>query len=323
MSRERPATRREGAVTSRARLMDRTRAWVGHHRESAADSLARLLARPLGSLLTCLVIGIALALPTAFAVGLDNLRQLSEAWEGPVRISLFLAESVSTEDARALHGELLDTPPVAEVEFLSREAALEEFRQLSGFADVLDSLEDNPLPHLLLVAPVVSVDAEGLRATLAADPRVAEAVVDSAWLARLQQLTALGRRVVWSLGGLLLLGVVLILGNTLRLAIESRRDEILVVKLMGGSDAFVRRPFLYTGLWYGVGGGLCAILLVAAAFAVLGPVANQLTALYGSELRWVGPGLMAGLNLIVLGGVLGLAGAWLAVSSHLDEIQPG
>lgn len=322
MSRERGSHRREGAVASRARLMDRGRAWIGHHRESAADSLARLLGRPLGSLLTCLVIGIALALPTTFAVGLENLRQLSGGWEGPVRISLFLAESVSTEDARALREELLDTPSVAAVEFLPREAALEEFRQLSGFADVLDSLEDNPLPHLLLVAPAATADAPGLRDSLAGDPRVGEAVLDSAWLARLQQLTELGRRVVWSLGGLLLLGVVLILGNTLRLAIESRRDEILVVKLVGGSDAFVRRPFLYTGLWYGVGGGVCAVLLVAAVLAVLGPVANQLAALYGGESQLAGLGLMAGLNLVVLGGVLGLAGAWLAVSSHLGEIQP-
>lgn len=321
MSRER-SVRREGAVTSRADRASRAQAWLSHHRESAADSLARLLARPLGSLLTCLAIGIVLALPAVFALTLQELGQLAGKWQAPARISLFLDASVDEALAADLHEELAANPDLSEVAFLSREAALEEFRTLSGFASVLDSLDHNPLPHVLLVAPREGVDAAQLREDFAADSRVDEAVLDSAWLARLQQLTALGQRVVWLLGGLLVFGVVLILGNTLRLAIENRREEILVVKLVGGSDAFVRRPFLYTGLWYGVGGGACAALLVVAVFALLAPAVGELIGLYGGQLAPGNPGLMAGLDLILLGGVLGLAGAWLAVARHLGAIEP-
>jgi cell division transport system permease protein len=321
VSRER-VLRRDGAISSRAGLLDRGRAWLSHHRDSAADSLGRLLARPLGSLLTCLAIGIVLALPAVLAQALEEFRQLSGGWQAPDRISLFLRESVSEEAALAWREELEALPAVARVDFLSRDDALVEFRELSGFADVLDGLEQNPLPHLLLVAPAASEQAAQLRARLLRDERVAEAVLDSAWLARLQQLTDLGRRVVWVLGGLLLLGVVLILGNTLRLAIESRREEILVVKLVGGSDAFVRRPFLYTGLWYGVGGGLCAGLLVVAVFALVGPAATELAALYGTRSSPLGPEPMAIPYLVLLGAVLGLAGAWLAVSRHLGDIEP-
>lgn len=321
MSRDR-ALRRDGAISSRAGLLDRGRAWLSHHRDSAADSLGRLLARPLGSLLTCLAIGIVLALPAVLAQALEEFRQLSGDWQAPDRISLFLGESVSEEEALAWRDELAALPAVARVDFLSRDEALVEFRELSGFAGVLDGLEQNPLPHLLLVAPAASEQAVQLRARLLRDERVAEAVLDSAWLARLQHVTDLGRRVVWVLGGLLLLGVVLILGNTLRLAIESRREEILVVKLVGGSDAFVRRPFLYTGLWYGVGGGLCAGLLVVAVFALVGPAAAELAALYGAQSSPLGPEPMAIPYLVLLGAVLGLAGAWLAVSRHLGEIEP-
>ena len=336
MSRDR-AGHREGAVSSRAGLWARGRAWLSHHRESAADSLGRLLARPLGSLLTCLAIGIVLSLPTVFALALEELRQLGGDWQVPDRISLFLQENVSEEEALELRQALLGLPVVARVDFLPRDAALAEFRELGGFADVLDSLQQNPLPHLLLVAPVSPDQAAALHARLREHPRVAEAVLDSAWLARLQQLTELGRRVVWVLGSLLLLGVVLILGNTLRLAIESRREEILVVKLIGGSNAFVRRPFLYTGLWYGVGGGLCAGLLVLATFALVAPEVNELLALYGASPlgasplgasplgaspRPGAPGFMVIPYLILLGGMLGLAGAWLAVSRHIGQIEP-
>jgi cell division transport system permease protein len=143
-----------------------------------------------------------------------------------------------------------------------------------------------------------------------------------AWLARLNSLMELSRRLVLAVGGLLVLGVVLILGNTIRLAIENRRDEIVIVKLVGGSNAFVRRPFLYTGLWYGVGGGLFAAILVAGALWFLQDPISRLAQLYESAFELRGLGIMGGLNLIILGGLLGLSGAWLAVARHLSRIEP-
>ncbi len=311
-----------GATQSRTRLADRYSAWLRHHRLSAADSLHRVLDNLLSSTLTWLVIGIALALPVGLNVGLDNVTTLSAGWDSPTQISLFLKNTVDSQAAEDLAREIAGRDDVAGARLVTREDALAEFSALSGFADVLASLDENPLPNLVLVTPAVGAGAAELREALAAESAVAEAVLDMAWLQRLTSLMELSRRLVLAIGALLVLGVVLILGNTIRLAIESRREEILVVKLVGGSNAFVRRPFLYTGLWYGVGGGFFAALLVSAALWYLqGPV-EQLAGLYQSEFSLRGLGLMGALNLLVLGGVLGLAGAWLAVTRHLVEIEP-
>ncbi|MCP5187284.1 MAG: cell division protein [Pseudomonadales bacterium] len=287
--------------------------------------MQRVLDNPVSSAMTWLVIGIALALPSGLNVALDNISQLSASWDSPAQISLFLHDEVSDERARELQTELSARADVSVSRFVSREEALEEFRSLSGFADVLSSLQANPLPHLIVVAPAQDSDqlaAAGLRAELEAYPDVAQAVLDMEWLQRLNSLMMLGRRLVWAVAGLLILGVLLILGNTIRLAIESRREEIVIVKLVGGSNAFVRRPFLYTGLWYGVGGGLFAGLLVGASLWFLQDTVAELARLYQSDFRLRGLGIMGGLNLIILGGMLGLAGAWLAVSRHLADIQP-
>ena len=320
-----PTVRREGASQSRTGLRDRLRAWLRHHRLSAADSMHRVMDNPVSSTMTWLVIGIALALPTGLDVALENVNQLSASWDSPAQISLFLQDGISDDGARKLQAELVSREDVSEARFVSRNEALEEFRALSGFADVLDSLESNPLPHLVLVSPVDSSEqsvAAALRAQLQEHPDVSQAVLDMEWLQRLNSLMELGRRLVLAVGGLLVLCVLLILGNTIRFAIESRREEIVIVKLVGGSNAFVRRPFLYTGLWYGVGGGLFAAMLVAGSLWFLAWPVSELAQLYQSEFRLAGLGIMGGLNLIILGGLLGLAGAWLAVTRHLADIQP-
>ncbi len=317
--------RREGASQSRTGLRDRFNAWQRHHRLSAADSMQRVLDNPVSSVMTWLVIGIALALPSGLNVALDNVSQLSASWESPAQISLFLQDDVGDDEALALRDQLAGREDVATSRFVSRDQALEEFRTLSGFADVLASLEGNPLPHLILVAPAEGAEqpvVAALREELDAYPGVAQAVLDMEWLQRLNSLMLLGRRAVLIVGSLLILGVLLILGNTIRLAIESRREEIVIVKLVGGSNAFVRRPFLYTGLWYGVGGGVFAALLVAVALWLLQVPVSDLARLYQSEYQLRGLGVMGALNLIILGGLLGLAGAWLAVARHLAEIQP-
>lgn len=325
MARRGDGPRRMGASLSRALLRDRYRAWLQHHRLSAADSLRRILESPFSSLLTCLVIGIAVALPVSLDVALDNIGRLGGAWDSPAQISLFLDAAHGGEEPRELAAQLQDREDIARATFVSREQALEEFSDLSGFGDILSSLEQNPLPDLVLVTPRKNLSqpaAAALRDELLALPEVAEAVLDLVWLQRLQGLMEVGRRLVLAMGAVLVLGAVLILGNTIRLAIENRREEIIVVKLVGGSNGFVRRPFLYTGLWYGVGGGLVGALLVTGALWYLeGPV-GRLAASYDSGFRLVGPGLMGVLELILLGGLAGLAGSWLAVARHLRAIQP-
>lgn len=316
------AQRREGASTSRARFLDRYRSWRDHHSLSAADSLRRVLDNLGSSLLTWLVIGIAMALPTALSVALDNAREVSGSWDSPAQISLFLLKSTGAEAAQALQAELQGRGDVAEAVLVDKVAALEEFAELSGFTDVVASLDENPLPHLLLVSPATGVEPSVLQAELLALQLVEQAVVDMAWVQRLNNLMDLSRRLVLGLAGILVLGVVLILGNTIRLAIENRRDEIIIVKLVGGSNAFVRRPFLYTGLWYGVGGGFIAALLVLAALFFLEQPVSNLASLYQSNFQLSGIGLIGSLQLVLLGGALGLIGAWLAVSRHLGAIEP-
>jgi cell division transport system permease protein len=316
--------RKEGASLSRTNLRDTYNSWLRHHRLSAADSLFRVIDRPLSSILTWLVIGIALALPVGLNVALDNIGQLSAGWERPSQLSLFLAEGVSEDRGRELGEVLVARDDIEFAHFVSREEALQEFSTLSGFADVLASLEENPLPNLILVSPADGSETRvaDLLEELQALPEVSEAVLDMAWLQRLNGLMELGRRLVLAVGGLLVLGVVLILGNTIRLAIESRREEIVITKLVGGSNAFVRRPFLYTGLWYGVGGGVAAGVLVALSMWFLREPVSRLALLYQSAFELDGLGIIDGLNLVLMGGALGLAGAWLAVTRHLSEIEP-
>jgi cell division transport system permease protein len=325
MGRQETVRRKGGASLSRTDLRGHAKAWIQHHRLSAADSLMRVLDSPGSSVLTWLVIGIALALPVGLNVALDNVSQMSAGWDSPAQISLFLQREVSSDRLRELEGELGARQDVSETRIILREEALDEFRTLSGFADVLASLQENPLPDLILVTPDAALDGPGvsaLRVELQGISGVAEAVLDMEWLQRLNSLMELSRRLVLAIGGMLVVGVMLILGNTIRLAIESRREEIVIVKLVGGSSGFVRRPFLYTGLWYGVGGGVLAALLVSAALWFLEKPISDLAILYESAFQLSGLGVMGSLNLVILGGLLGLAGAWLAVSRHLARIQP-
>ena len=325
IGRQETVRRKEGASLSRTDLRGHAKAWIQHHRLSAADSLMRVLDSPGSSVLTWLVIGIALALPVGLNVALDNVSQVSAGWDSPTQISLFLQGEVSPDRLRELEGEMDARQDVSKTRVISREEALDEFRTLSGFADVLASLPKNPLPDLILVTPDVALDGpavSALREELQGNSDVAEAVLDMEWLQRLNSLMALSRRLVLAIGCMLVVGVMLILGNTIRLAIEGRRDEIVIVKLVGGSNGFVRRPFLYTGLWYGVGGGVLAALLVSAALWSLEKPISDLAMLYESAFQLSGLGVMGSLNLVILGGLLGLAGAWLAVSRHLARIQP-
>ncbi len=303
---------------------DRWRAWRRHHSQSAADSLARVLGHPASSLLTWMVLGIAIALPTGLWVLLDNLGRAGGAMEHPASISLFLQEAVSSEEAQALAEQIGARDSVEAVRFIDRDSALADLAERSELGDLLGGLPGNPLPHLLVVEATsrAPADLDALSEDLALIEGVDEVVMDAQWLQRLQALMALGRRAVQALAGLLLFAVVLVLGNTIRLAIENRRDEIVISKLVGGSDAFVRRPFLYTGLWFGLGGGVFAAALTALGVALLRAPVEALAEAYQSSFELRALGVVDSLQLVLVGACLGLAGAWLAVGRHLREIEP-
>ncbi len=325
-TRSRAERREKGASQSRTSIGDRMHSYLAHHRQVALESLQRLTGNWVSSLMTWLVIGIALALPTGLFVGLNNLESVSRGWDGAAQISLFINKGVAEQDSRALAEELRQREDIAEIEYISRSRALEEFQALSGYGEVLDALDSNPLPAVIVVRPVERDRAaeitERLYRELGDLAQVDQATLDLEWVQRLYSIMELGRRMTIALALLLSLGVLLVIGNTIRLAIESRREEIVIVKLVGATNAFVRRPFLYTGLWYGLGGGLVAWVIITLGLLWLsGPVA-ELAGLYQSQYRLQGMGLGTSLGVLCGGGLLGLGGAWLAVSRHLGEIEP-
>ena len=319
------ATRR-GAVQSRAGLTDRAGAYWAHHRTSAQDSLHRLLSTPLQTLLTALVVAIALALPATLLVALNNIYALGENWDANPKISLYLDLDASETAIANLRERVRARPEVADLVYISPEQAVLQFQELSGFGEALQSLEENPLPPTLVLSPRASArepaQLQLLASQLRQEPLVADISLDMEWVRRLRDAMLLGKRAVYALASLLALGVLIAVGNTIRLAIENRRDEIVVAKLVGGTDGFVRRPFLYSGGWYGLMGGALACLLVALGdWSLSGPV-QRLAASYQSSFQLQGLGLAGSLLLLLLSVLLGWLGSWLAVSRHLNQIEP-
>lgn len=319
--------KQKGAAQSRSPLQQQAESYLVHHRKVARDSAERLWRTPVASLMTWTVMGVALALPVALLLLLTSLQGVSAGWESSARITAYLKQDVTLEAANALRTEAAADSRVLEVELIDKDAALAEFRASSGLDDALDYLEGNPLPHTLLVTPDEASRSAGGVETLVTRLEGLDGVervqVDLGWLQRLNAMTDLLARAVWALAILLAAAVVLVIGNTVRLAIESRRDEILVAKMVGGTDAFVRRPFLYTGAWFGLGGGVVAwILLQVSLWWLSGPV-ERLAGLYRSDFSLNGLTFDGVLALLIVAMLLGWLGAWVAVKRHLDAIEPG
>jgi cell division transport system permease protein len=294
------------------------------HQETAVDSLLRLLLTPLASLLTWTVIAIALALPLTLILLLQNLQQIGSGFDQVSNISLFMVPEATAEVLEETRRKVSMRTDVAEVRLITAEQALQEFEQSSGFGEALQGLDDNPLPAVILVTPAVASQAEveTLHAELAANSDVEYAQLDLAWLQRLNAMVELASRMAFLLALMLGAGVILVIGNTVRLAIENRRAEIVVTKLVGGTDAYVSRPFLYTGLWYGVGGGLLAVLLTSLIMLGLqGPI-SRLVGVYGSNFSLIGLGISNSFLVFVVAGFLGWFGGWISVLRHLREIEP-
>lgn len=315
-----------GAVQSRISLRSRMDAWMAHHSTNALDSLLRLVQTPVQSLMTWMVVAIATILPATLFVVFTNLHQLGDQWHSSSRISVFLHTDAKPDAILALEKKWQQNAAIGELVYIPPEQALGEFRQHSGLGKVIDGLASNPLPGVFLVEPadtdITPDQLESLRQSLASEALVEEAAVDMQWVQRLHQIMDLAERMTIALAGLLALGIILIIGNTIRLAIENRREEIVVTRLVGGTNAWLRRPFLYTGLWYGIGGGLLAVVLLAAGIAWMNQPVSQLAELYQSSYRLQGLGFIGSLQLILLAGLTGVIGAWLAVTRHLRQSDP-
>jgi len=294
------------------------------HLQNLLGALGRLVHQPLATLLTVLVIGIAMALPAGLRVLVGNVSALSGQWQSAADFTVYFKTDVPTERARVVAHQIEARDDIASVRFIDRRAALAEFRARSGFGDALEALDGNPLPDTLVVRPTsgVSSDVESIAAAIDALPETDLVQLDTKWVARLRAMLALAGRIVDLATGLLALAVAIVIGNTIRLEINNRSSEIEVTKLVGGTDAFVRRPFLYLGFCYGLAGAVLAEVLILATLALLGSPVREVAALYGSDFTLAGLSLRESLVLLVGGALLGWAGAALATARHLRAIEP-
>ena len=315
----------QGASGHNIGVRARFSSWFAHHQLTAVETLVKLLANPASALLTWLVVAIALTLPGALWMTLDNMEQLSGRFQASGRITLYLEPQASIEAGQQLMERIAALPDVESASFIDSDSALDDFRTNSGLQQALEFLPENPLPAVILVEPPLGLQADEvnrLAEQLAAYQIVDSIQLDMAWVERLLAMLALGERLIWVLGVLLALAILLVVGNTIRLAIAARVDEIRVIKLVGGTNAYVRRPFLYTGLWYGLVGGLLAWILLASCWLLLSGPVDELARLYGSgfELKPLSAG--AAMALLLSAMLLGWLGAWWSVARHLDQIEP-
>jgi cell division transport system permease protein len=301
-------------------------AYFSRHAQVLVGSLGRIVHQPFATLMTMGVIAVALALPLFLSLLLQNARTATGNWNEAYDLSVYMDKKASAARVQSLAKQLHQRGDVAAVRIITAEQALADFRRDSGFGTALDVLADNPLPDTLVVTPTLASSTpqgtETLKNAISGMGDVQTVQIDTEWVKRLHAMIDLLRRVVLLTGALLGVGIVLIVSNTIRLDILNRRAEIEVMKLVGASDGFARRPFLYSGIWYGLGGGLLALALVAVASTVLARPVAQLAFLYGSSFT------LEGLKIAVGGAVLGLAvglswlGSWLAATRHIRAIEP-
>ena len=297
--------------------------WLRQHWQTFVLTLARLAGNPVATLLNVAVIGVALALPLGGYMLLQNLDSVTRQATGNPQVSLFLAPEAGKADIAALEAKLKQMPGVSSVRFISREQALESLKRSENMAEVIAALQSNPLPNAFVLEAGASADElEKMEPALKTLPKVAHVQLDSAWVKRLETLVALGRTVVLILTTLLAFGLVAVTLNTIRLQTLTQKDEIEVSKLIGATDAFIRRPFFYLGLVQGTLGALSALAIVYVCMHILNRNILELAHLYGSDFRLSFFGITDCFAVLAFAAILGWLGAYMSVSRHLADIEP-
>jgi cell division transport system permease protein len=300
------------------------RAWLWHHLDALRATLARFGRTPIATVLNIGVIGIALALPAGLYVALANLQGLARSLASDPQLSVFLALDATRAEAKQVETRLKQHPLVREARFVPREQALKELKASTGLADVVDGLPQNPLPDAVIVLPREAGAAalEKLREEVRAWPKVSHVQLDTAWAQRLDAGLRLAQLAVALLAALFAFALVAVTFNTIRLQILTRREEIEVSKLIGATDPFIRRPFLYFGALQGIAGAIAAWLIIWAGIALLNGALADLAQLYAArfELRHLTPA--DSLSLLAFSAGLGWLGAWASVNQHLAGIGP-
>jgi cell division transport system permease protein len=299
--------------------------WLSRHASTSIGSLGRLFRQPFASLMIVLVIAVTLAIPAALNLVVKNARSVSAGWDNALDFSVYLQRDVSEADAASLASLIQQRADVEFVRVITASEALEEFRQQSGFGEALDQLSDNPLPHTLVVRPGPANTGQSivlLQEELGNLPEADAVQVDTEWVQRFHAILDILRRAIVIGASLLGVAIVIIIGNTIRLDIQNRREEIEVTKLIGATNAFVRRPFLWSGFWYGLCGGLLAVGLVHYGLYLLEQPVARLAGLYQSGIVVISLSAKETLTVIGIGVALGLTGSWFAAARHMRRIEP-
>ncbi len=303
------------------------RQYLRQHQGTLAESFMRLVNYPLASVMTVMVIAIALSLPGGLYIVLKNVQSVTDNWEQQTVITLYLFPQVDDTKALSLSHSLSARADVASVEYVSKEEGLRYFERSSGYEQILSSLPENPLPIVLRVVPKEAVNLQSLanlqalRDQLSAQSSVEYAELDAQWLQRLANILSFAQRFVYALSILLILAVLLIVGNTIRMAVESRRDEVLVMKLVGATDSYIRRPFLYMGFWFGVLGGVFATLCILLLSWWVSAPAERLIDLYHGGFRLQTFNADEIVLCLTISSLIGILGACVAVNRHISNIE--
>jgi cell division transport system permease protein len=299
--------------------------FINHFRQ-ALGSLGELWRSGMSSAMTVGVLGLSITLPTTLYVMVKNTEQISAGWEHASQISLFIKDKASQRDVNQLVKRIQLWPEVQDLTLITADEALAEFKQLSGFGDAIAYLDSNPLPNVVLVTPTQRhaspVAARALLEKLKNEREVDIGKLDIEWLERLHGLLDLVKDLVSVIALLLFLAVTLIIGNTIRLNILNKKDEILVMKLVGATDAFIQRPFMYTGFWYGFLGGLLAWIAVTLLLWWMSTSVANVSALYQKDFNITGLDFNTFISMLGISVFLGLSGSFLSVKRHVRDIEP-
>jgi len=299
--------------------------WFTRHVSTSIGSLGRLFRQPFASLMIILVIAVTLAIPAALNLVIKNARSVSDGWDNALDFSVYLQRGLSESEAQGLARLIQQRADVESVQLVTASEALLEFKQQSGFGEALDQLSENPLPHTLVVRPSPANTSQSmilLQEELGNLPEADVVQVDTEWVQRFHAILDIVKQAIAIAAALLGVAIIVIIGNTIRLDIQNRREEIEVTKLIGASNAFVRRPFLWSGFWYGLFGSSLALGLVQYGLFLLEQPVARLAGLYQSGVSVLALTLAESLSLLGIGVLLGLVGSWFAAARHMRRIEP-
>ncbi|MDD1782001.1 permease-like cell division protein FtsX [Enterovibrio sp. ZSDZ35] len=293
------------------------------HKQQGGQALRDLLARPLGNLLTVLALAFSLALPATLFMLAKNIVAVTEEWQAPNQITVYL-QPMQDERAKAFSDEISEWPEVASTSYISPDDGLQQLRQIQGFDAAVSLLDDNPLPSVIVITPSAddAASATALASKLRTDNNVDEVRLDSDWLQRLAAIESLVLTLTTVFSALMLMAVFLIIGNTLRLQVLNQKEEIQVMKLVGATDSYILRPYIYTGVWLALSGAVVAWVVVQVNALMLDTAVEKLATLYSSAFQLSGLGVEETFLLLMVTGLIGLLAARLAAGKHLKEIEP-